>query len=111
MSIITIDDRILAFNAQQQAQAEVVMRMLALCFSKPLETLSGIPEDWGQCVHCDYQTEATWLDVERELLPMLNNLAGVLVTGHSDCVPVDICMIRRPGGREFGIAVRYRRKA
>ena len=80
---------------QERSQAEVMARLLALCFAKPLETFNEMPTNWMRCSHVSLETDNQWPDLERELLPMLNNLSGYLA--HKCVIPTDICIVRRPG--------------
>lgn len=89
-------------EARQRAESVVRERLLALVFSKPLETFTTIPKGW-KCTHVDYATQDLWPDLERELMPMLNSLISSLA--YRNRVPTDVCVVRAPG--RFCIVVQY----
>jgi hypothetical protein len=87
---------------RRRADADMTLKLLALVFSKPLEQYNKFP-DWNNCNHVTLEITTQWPNAERELMPMLNCLAGNLV---SKCrTPEDICIVRKSG--TFSVCVKY----
>lgn len=91
----------------RRVESDLKDKFLALCFSKSIEQLADIPEDWSNCLCVEMDAgDALWLDAERCLMPMLNNLIGSMA--HKGKEPIDVCIVRRKldGSNYFSVVVR-----